>query len=363
MVAAERAGDIAVIIPAYRPGDSLRVVVRDLRELGFRSIIVVNDGSGPAYDPVFRAVSEIPGVRVIEHPQNLGKGAALKTGIASALSHSPTLLGVVTADADGQHRPQDIRNVASALRRDPHALVLGTREFEQAVPLRSRIGNTVTRHLVRLVVGQKLRDTQTGLRALPAQFAESLLALNSSGYDFELDMLIAAKNRSVPVVEEPIETIYEPNNRSSHFNPLFDSMRIYFVLARFCSVSLLTALLDNIVFYVMYRRGAGLLQAQAAGRVCGLAFNYAMVRSKVFHIGDPVRNSLPRYLALAAVSGVTSYAAIRIITAAAHLPVFLTKLAVETAWFFVNFIVERDWVFSRPAVNPGKARTACPPRS
>ena len=195
---------------------------------------------------------------------------------------------------------------------------------------------------------QKLRDTQTGLRAIPARFAESLLALSSSGYDFELDMLIAARNGSIGVVEEPIETIYEAGNRSSHFNPLFDSMRIYFVLARFCSVSLLTALLDNIVFYLAWRRGLGLLAAQAAGRAAGLAFNYAMVRNKVFRTGDPVRVSLPRYLALVLASGALSYECIRLLSGAARLPVLATKLAVETALFFLNFVVERDWVFTRP---------------
>jgi glycosyltransferase involved in cell wall biosynthesis len=346
MLTARQAGEIAVIIPAYCPGESLLAVVRDLQELGFSFVVVINDGSGPAYDAVFEAIAGFPNVRVIEHPNNLGKGAALKTGIASALADSPNLLGVVTADADGQHRPGDIVNVARVLRASPQSLVLGARSFAQRVPLRSRIGNTVTRYIVRLVVGQNLSDTQTGLRALPAAFARMLLKLPSSGYDFELDMLIAARNSAVRVLEEPIETVYEAGNKSSHFNPVLDSMRIYFVLARFCSVSLMTALLDNVVFYLMYRRGASLLEAQAAGRSLGLVFNYVMVRSKVFRSGDPVPASLGRYLMLAVGSGTTSYSSIRLLTSLANTPVLLTKLAVETALFFANFIIERDWVFS-----------------
>lgn len=343
MPTAETVVDLAVVIPAYRPDDALVSVVTELAALGFLSIIVVDDGSGPEYRTVFAALPQLEAVHVLRHPRNLGKGAALKTGIAHVLQRLPKALGIVTADADGQHRPHDIRAVAVQLRRRPESLILGSRLFEGNVPLRSRFGNSLTRLAVRFLVGEKLHDTQTGLRAIPARFAAALLDLSSTGYDFELDMLIAARAHSIDVVEQPIETIYVAGNESSHFNPFVDSMKIYFVLARFCMVSVMTALIDNLVFYMVYSAGAGLLISQVTGRGASMAFNYVMVRDKVFRARQ--QGALARYLALVFISGGTSYACVRLAIAAAPIPVLFAKISVESLLFFANFIVERDWVF------------------
>ncbi len=238
-----------------------------------------------------------------------------------------------------------MRNLGRALSNNPGSLILGARVFEGRVPFRSRVGNVCTRILVRILLGERFQDSQTGLRALPAWFAASLLTLSSSGYDFELDMLIAARDNSVPVLEEPIQTIYEPGNPSSHFNPLLDSMKIYFVLARFCSVALATAVLDNLTFYLVYRSGKSLLAAQLAGRMAAILFNYVMVREKVFQARDRHAVAIPKYLALVAGSGSVSYAFIRLVTGANVVPVMPAKLGVESLLFFANFAIERDWIF------------------
>ncbi len=349
--------DIAVIIPAYQPETTLLSLASEMSTIGFRSLVIVDDGSRAACAPIFTDLSRRDGVHVIHHATNQGKGAALKSGIRYALREMPDLLGVVTADADGQHSPHDIRNLGLALSRYPHSLILGSRVFEGKVPFRSRFGNTFTRYVVHLLVGTHLMDTQTGLRAIPAGFAESLLALTSSGYDFELDMLIAARNDSIAIREERIETIYDPGNRSSHFDPLVDSMKIYFVLARFCSVAVATAVLDNIVFYVVYRSGRSLLGAQLAGRGAAVLFNYLMVREKVFHARDRHSIAIPKYLALVVGSGSVSYGFIRLATAASQTPVLLAKILVESLLFFVNFAIERDWIFvhSRGSKRSGRA--------
>ena len=186
------------------------------------------------------------------------------------------LTGVVTADADGQHHPADIERVAAVLMENPDALVLGCRTFDNAVPLRSRFGNILTRRLMQLLIGASLQDTQTGLRGIPAAMFAPLLRVEARGYEFELEMLIAARHLGVRIVEAPIRTIYEPGNQSSHFNPLTDSMKIYFVLLRFSSVSLITAVLDNLVFYFVWKRTGSFLRPSSA--VGGGLFNYSMVR-------------------------------------------------------------------------------------
>src|SRR5271157_1999725 len=341
----EQANRLAVVIPAYRPSAALVEVVRALAERQFSAILVVDDGSGEEFQGIFADAAAIPGVQLLRHATNLGKGAALKTGINPALCTVPDLAGVVTADADGQHDPADIERVAESLMAHPQSLVLGCRAFHEDVPLRSRFGNILTSAIMHALMGRKMADTQTGLRGLPASFALRTLKLEATGYEFELEMLIAAHQLGIPIVEESIRTIYEPGNRSSHFNPIVDSMKIYFVLLRFGSVSLLTALLDNLVFYLAYRHGGNILASQVLGRVFAVAFNYSMVRSSVFYSHQQHRKVLPKYLLLVLASGTVSYGGIRLLSTNLGINPVPAKLLVETVLFFVNFAVQRLFIF------------------
>lgn len=338
---------LAVIIPAYRPEQTLLQLIGALSQKPIPAIVLVDDGSGPEYRDIFSRAEEYPKVRLVRHAVNLGKGAALKTGINYAMCAFPGLQGVVTADADGQHHPDDIEQVADSLAAGPDRIVLGTRTFSADVPLRSRVGNIVTRTVMRALVGQNVSDTQTGLRGIPARLLPRLLRLEANGYDFELDMLIAVRQQAIPIAEVPIRTIYEPGNRTSHFNPLIDSMKIYFVLLRFSSVSLMTAALDTLVFYLAYRRLGNVAASQALGRLVAVAFNYSMVRRAVFFSNLRHASVLPEYLLLVCLSGITSYAGIQFLNSRFHIQLLLAKLLVETLLFFANFAIQRDFIFGR----------------
>ena len=337
----------AVVIPAYRPEQPLLQLIAALSEKAIPAIVVVDDGSGPAYRDLFRAASEFPKVRLVRHAVNLGKGAALKTGFNQALCIFPSLQGVVTADADGQHDPDDIEQVAEALAAEPDHVILGTRTFGGDVPLRSKFGNVVTRTVMRALVGQRVSDTQTGLRGIPTALLPHLLRTEANGYDFELDMLIAVRQHAIRISEVPIRTIYEPGNRSSHFNPLIDSMKIYFVLLRFSSVSLMSAALDTLVFYLAYRRLGNIAASQAIGRILAIAFNYSMVRRAVFFSKLTHASVLPKYLLLAFLSVSASYAGIQLLNTRFHIQPLPAKLLVETLLFFANFAIQRDFIFGK----------------
>lgn len=227
---------IAVIIPAWQPNEQLPALVAALRRAGVRHLIVVDDGSSPACEPIFADLARTEGVHLCRHNENRGKGRALKTAFEDALRTYPRLTGVVTADADGQHLPEDILRVAGELvgapGGAPDGAVLGVRAFTGPVPFRSRMGNALTRQIFHLLTGHWVRDTQTGLRGLPLSVLPELLDLPGERYEFEMAMLAHLCRAAGAPHEIPIETVYLEDNRGSHFDPLRDSLRVYRALFR-----------------------------------------------------------------------------------------------------------------------------------
>lgn len=220
------------LIPAFRPERLLLDLVNDLRRGGVSPVIVVDDGSPPESAPVFDGLAAIPGCQLLRHEVNRGKGRAIKTGLAFFLERYPDAEGVVTVDADGQHRAQDVVRVAESFLADANALVIGSRKFSRESPWRSRFGNRVTRQVFRWVAGVRLSDTQSGLRCFSRAVAPRLLALAGERYEFEMNVLAACPGMSVPLREVEIETVYLDGNSSSHFNPVVDSVKIYSLLLR-----------------------------------------------------------------------------------------------------------------------------------
>jgi len=222
---------LAVVVPSYRPDERLPDRLASFRASGFRRVVVVDDGSGPDFQAIFDAVSKMEGYIVLRHETNLGKGVALKTAFAHVLEDCPECIGVVTADADGQHAPEDCRRVGEALLDDLSAIVLGTRDFSyRNVPFRSWWGNNWTVMLFSIFYGKRIPDTQTGLRAFGRVILANLLKVPGTGYEYEMAVLCRAARSRMQLRFVPISTIYEDDNSSSHFRPLRDTVRIYRVL-------------------------------------------------------------------------------------------------------------------------------------
>lgn len=224
----------ALLIPAYNPDERLCGLLRELAEYGFAALVVVDDGSRAAAKPVFDFIGrEIPSAVLLTHEKNAGKGAALKLGFDYLVSHHSGCSGVVTLDADGQHCVEDVLGVSREHLAHPEDLILGMRDFNRkGVPFRCRLGNRVSRALMRLFFGIALDDTQSGLRALPLSLLPFLQTLNADRYEFELEMLVFAKRREVPIRETAIRTLYPDGGRSSHFRAVRDSLRILLVMFR-----------------------------------------------------------------------------------------------------------------------------------
>ena len=328
-----------VLIPAYEPGEALPALTRALMDKGV-PVVVVNDGSATGLEYFERIRAQ--GAVVLEHGENLGKGRALKTGLAWMAEQGYE--GVVTADADGQHSLEDILRVARALASGSRRLVLGIRDVSR-MPNRSRTGNRLTRTLFRLLYGIKLQDTQTGLRGIPltGENRSELLSLTGERYEYEMEMLIEAGELFPAGIQElEIETIYlEDSDTSSHFRPLADGARIYSVLIRhfprFFLSSILAFLVDyslfNLLYYLLFHRS---VPAAVLARVVSAGVNYTVNRKLVF--GSSYH--LLGYVKICLVILLAGSGLMYLLVDCLSLPAFLVKPLVDCGLYVLSFAAQ-----------------------
>jgi len=333
-----------VLIPAYEPG---RHLVDLVRRLAHRTVVVVDDGSGPRYAEIFVLVREL-GAEVLTLRHNHGKGYALRLGFRHIHDRHPGR-GVVCADSDGQHRPEDIDAVADRVATSGAAMVLGCRRFTGPVPARSRIGNTATRALFRAVTGRKLTDTQTGLRAYPARMLPWLCRVTGDRFDYEQRLLLRATAERLPIAEVEIATIYLGHNASSHFRPVRDSLRVYRPLLAFGLSSLLAFTLDTAALLVLVTLTGSVALSAAGARLISATVNYRVNRRYVF----ATPGSAVRYLLLALALLAANLVLLLTLTSATG-SVLAAKLLTEVTLFAASYLVQRIVVFPAraPAVAP-----------
>lgn len=215
--------NVAIIIPSYNPSSQLLKVIDDLIKNNYTNIIVINDGSHS--NNIFKQISI--NVIIINHPSNLGKGSALKSGFQYCLKYLPRIIGAITVDDDGQHKINDINKLYSNI--DATSLILGTRNFNKKnIPLRSKFGNWSISHIISFYANFDIQDTQTGLRFIPYEYFSIFFEISGSKFEYETNMLIYSIKHKIPIKQINIETIYFKNNCMSRFKPFIDSIKILF---------------------------------------------------------------------------------------------------------------------------------------
>jgi glycosyltransferase involved in cell wall biosynthesis len=343
-----------ILIPAYEPDDKLLHLIRSIAAAAPQlALVVVDDGSGAGYQPVFDGAARL-GCTVIGYDRNRGKGHALKAGFGYIADHFPGR-DVVCADSDGQHRVEDILRVADRLPAASDAMVLGTRSFSGPVPARSRIGNTATRWLFRLATGETIPDTQTGLRGYPAAMLPWLRGVPGERYEYELNLLLEAKQAGYLIRTVDIATVYLDHNSGSHFRPLADSVRIYAPLLRFLASSLTAFVLDTAAFLVLIAVTGSVLVAVIGARGISSAVNFLINRHLVFRHGRERKATRTgvRYFALVIALLAANLALMAALDqiAVAALP---AKLLVEAALLAVSYSVQQRFLFAPENLATGR---------
>ena len=342
-----------VIIPAYEPDESLIQVVNKVRALSIGRIIVVNDGSSAPFRPLFRKVCDQ--AVVLNHEENQGKGAGIKTALRYIAENVPEAESVVVIDADGQHRPEDAMELLALSHQNKDALILGARKFTGTVPLRSRFGNTITRYVFRLCSGKWVSDTQTGLRAFSASLIPQFLSIEGERYEYETNQLLYCAKNEIPILEFPIPTIYhDKENSCSHFHALRDSARIYKNLLAFAGSSFLCFLVDyglflplSALFRLFLPEGSALVAGNISARVCSAGFNYYLNSTFVFRHRENRKKSLLQYAVLSCCILALNTAVLYALTVFLRLPAAVAKIITELLLFAVSFLVQKLLIFRK----------------
>lgn len=337
---------MTILIPAYEPDERLLDLIIQLLNCELGPIVVIDDGSGPAYSRIFTLVKSLR-CTVLTHETNLGKGRALKTGFAH-IQRAGLPGPIITADSDGQHLPHDIQRIYEAVQKQTvPGMVLGSRRFSGKVPLRSRFGNTVTRAVFTLTTGNKVYDTQTGLRGFPLSMLSWLSDLPGERFEYEMNMLLTASTAGYPITEEYIDTVYLDENKSSHFRPVADSLRIYYPILLFSTSSLLSALLDFALLFIVHYFSSNLLLSVVVARLCSSVFNYSMNRRYVF-MGGPTKRvyqTFPKYFALVLLILLLNYGLLYFYNEKLIIPLLAAKILTEASIFVFSYWAQRRFVY------------------
>lgn len=216
---------VIVIIPAYNPNEKLIELVEKIDN----EIIIINDGTSKEREYIFKKL--VPSVIVLNNKVNKGKGYSLKKGFKYVEDNlQEGIIGIVTADADGQHTVKDVQKIIYRLKENYHKksekVILGSRNFNQkGIPFKNKVANKISSYILKKKIGIYVKDTQTGLRGIPKKYLQEIQKISGEGFEYEQNMLKNIIKRKIPYEELEIMTIYNRNNKSN-FKIFKDSYRI-----------------------------------------------------------------------------------------------------------------------------------------
>jgi len=226
-----------VIVPTYNNHKTLKRVLDSVLEYT-QNVIIVNDGSTDETGEILKGYAHLT---QIHHAQNLGKGMALRNGFKKAIELNFEY--AITIDSDGQHFPSDIPNFIAEIQQQPNSLLIGSRNMAQEnVPKKSSFGNKFSNFWFKFETGIKLTDTQSGFRLYPLKLIPKLFYTNK--FEFEIEVIVRSAWKGVVVKNIPIQILYDPAERVSHFRPFKDFTRISI---------LNTVLVTNAILYIKPR--------------------------------------------------------------------------------------------------------------
>lgn len=327
-----------IIIPSYNPKEKLIEIVKELKQNMLNNIVIIDDGSDDK--TIFNKLEN--DCIVLHHTVNKGKGAAIKTGVLYASKYLTNIDFYVFLDGDGQHLIKDVQKVINCAEKSK-LITLGVRNLKDSnVPVRSKFGNKFSSIYFKLVTGKKLDDTQTGLRVIPYKYTDLLLKTDGERYEFEMNFLINIANKNISFDQVQIQTVYEDNNKESHFNTITDSIRVYKQPIKFVLSGLSSSIIDLIMFYLFNKITKFVFMSSILARVLSGVYNFNI--NKYWCFKSYGKNEAKKYFILFITQMLVTSTIMKLISLISNklIPI---KIMVDLIIFIINFIIQKRYIF------------------
>ena len=330
------------LIPAYEPDEKLINLVNELIDNKYE-IIVVNDGSNKNFNYIFDEIKNK--VHLISYKVNKGKGYALKKGINYIKDNYKEYI-CITIDSDGQHKVSDANKLYEYNLNNLNTLVLGKRIINKDVPLRSKIGNSITRLIFKLITKNDIYDTQTGLRSFSNKLEDYMLNINGDRYEYEMNVLLNLKSKNVKVKEIEIKTIYFDNNKKSHFNTIKDSYKIYSQILRFTMSSIISFLIDYSLFIILNIITNKLILSNIISRLISSICNYNFNKKLVFKSNKKLNGLISYFLLVITILSLNTLL-LGLFVSIFNFNKYISKIIVELILFIISYLVQKNIIFKK----------------
>ena len=328
------------IIPSLEPDHHLIDITKELKENDYE-VIIVNDGSSNKYDKYFETTKDY--ATVLTHKTNQGKGVALKTAFKYIKENYGSPYLIITVDSDGQHKIDDCNKIMNYLQKHPNDLVLGKRIRSMRTPLRSKVGNAITRKVYQLVSNIDIYDTQTGLRAFSDKLIDRMLEIPGERFEYEINMPLYLANEKIKITEIEIETIYIESNKSSHFNPIKDSYKIYKEIFKYCEGGVISFVIDYLLYTLFNVLKFKVATSNITARLISSFINYNMSKKYVFQKSS--KYSLLKYYLLVIANILINTFILTNIIGLFKTNIYLTKIIIEIVMFFINYLIQKIFIY------------------
>lgn len=337
----------AVIISLYYENRATIKLCNELYQLGADNIVVVNDGC--KLSDGFTTELTSMGCHIVNLQINNGKGASIRSGIRFAHDNLYNIKGYITVDADGQHKAEDVMKIGRAMDLRPNCLVLGKRDLKKSkAPVKTKFGNKISALYFKVITGVGCKDTQTGLRGIPASLYELAIDTKGERFDYEMNFLTRCADRKVPFYNLNIIADYS-NIEKSNYRIIKDTYLIYRTPLKFATASVGCTAIDLILFTLFtYLLPSSFVWnvalATVLARFVSGIINFLINRKMIFKNDANARRQLIRYIVLFVCIMCASTVIVSLLS---FLPVQVTviKAVVDLMLWTVNYTVQRKWVF------------------
>ena len=331
------------LIPAYEPDERLIQLSKELYNREFE-LVIVDDGSGIKYYDIFKECKKI--AQVISYDENKGKGYALKIGLKYIKKEFNNFV-VVTIDSDGQHRVEDAEKLSVFAMENKDTLVLGMRKRDKKVPIKSKLGNSITRFIYKLSTHLDVYDTQTGLRAFSEELIDMLIKIDGEKYEYEMNVLLNLARNKIKIKEIEIQTIYIENNKGSHFNVVKDSIKIYKEIIKFSLSSITSFFIDYGLYGLFTIIFNNIILSNITARLISSTYNFLINKLVVFKSDKGTLKSYIQYFLLVIAMLALNTLLLNILVNFCGINKYVAKIITELTLFIVNWIVQKKIIFKK----------------